>query len=123
MANSKFASIRGPFAILVAWCGARSGRPVSASAGNRCPARPIRRRPLVVAESVPVNHQLRILNRSRKWSPNLRPADRVVAAFCTVFIRPGRLVRSAIVFKPATLLNLHRALIHCRGRYYTPRAA
>ena len=65
----------------------------------------------VVAESVLVKHQLLILNRSRKRSPNLRSADRVVAGLCAVFMRPSRLIRSAIVFKPATLLSLHRALI------------
>src|SRR3979411_3267554 len=65
----------------------------------------------VVAESVLVKHQLLILNRSRKRSPNLRPCDRVVAGLCAVFIRPARLIRSAIVFKPSTLLSLHRALI------------
>jgi putative transposase len=70
----------------------------------------------VVAESVLVKHQLLILNRSRKRSPNLRSADRVIAALCAVFIRPGRLVRSAIVFKPTTLLNLHRALIQRKYR-------
>jgi transposase InsO family protein len=70
----------------------------------------------VVAECVLVKHQLLILNRSRKRSPNLRPADRVVAGLCAVFMRPGRLIRSAIVFKPATLLNLHRALIQRKYR-------
>ena len=89
-----------------------------------------------------VKHQPLILNRSRKRSPNLRPSDRIVAGLCAVFIRPGRLIRSAIVFKPSTLLRLHRALIHrkyragalaglrtyqwqphCRGLYQTPRAA
>ena len=64
----------------------------------------------VVAESALVKHQLLILNRSRKRSPNLRPSDRMVACLCAVFIRPGRLIRSAIVFKPSTLLRLHRAL-------------
>jgi hypothetical protein len=64
----------------------------------------------VVAESVLVKHQLLILNRSRKRSPNLRTADRVVAGLCAVFMRPGRLIRSAIVVKPSTLLNLHQAL-------------
>ena len=63
----------------------------------------------VVAESVLVKHQLLILSRSRKRSPNLRTADRVVAGLCAVFMRPARLVRSAIVFKPRTLLNLHQA--------------
>ena len=64
----------------------------------------------VVAESVLVKHQLLVLNRSRKRSPNLRPSDRVVAGLCTLFMRPGRLVRSAVVFKLSTLLRLHRAL-------------
>jgi putative transposase len=70
----------------------------------------------VVAESVLVKHQLLILNRSRKRSPNLRPSDRMVAGLCAVFIRPGRLIRSAIVFNPSTLLRLHRTLIHRKYR-------
>ena len=70
----------------------------------------------VVAESVLVKHQLLILNRSRKRSPNLRPSDRVVAGLCALFMRPGRLIRSAIVFKPSTLLRLHRALIRRKYR-------
>jgi hypothetical protein len=36
----------------------------------------------VVAESVLVKQQLVILNRSRKRSPNLRLADRIVAGVC-----------------------------------------
>src|SRR2546428_2199073 len=64
----------------------------------------------VVAESVLVKQQLLILNRSRNRSPNLRLADRIVAGVCALLIRPGRLIRSAIVLKPSTLLSLHRAL-------------
>jgi transposase InsO family protein len=70
----------------------------------------------VVAESVLVKQQLLILNRSRKRSPNLRPSDRVVAGLCALFMRPGRLIRSAIVVKPSTLLSLHRALIQRKYR-------
>src|SRR6266404_7972113 len=70
----------------------------------------------VVAESVLVKHQLLILNRSRKRSPNLRPSDRVVAGLCALVMRPGRLIRSAIVVKPSTLLCLHRALIQRKYR-------
>jgi putative transposase len=70
----------------------------------------------VVAESLLVKHQLLILNRSRKRSPNLPSADRVVAGLCALLIRPNRLIRSAIVFKPSTLLNLHRALIQRKYR-------
>lgn len=64
----------------------------------------------VVAESVLVKHQLLILNRSRKRSPHLRLSDRMVAGLCGVLMRPRRLIRSAIVLKPSTLLRLHRAL-------------
>ena len=83
------------------------------SLGSPVPAAPVP----WVAESVLVKHQLLILNRSRKRSPNLRPADRVVARLCALFMRPGRLIRCAIVFKPSTLLSLHRALIQRKYRW------
>ena len=64
----------------------------------------------VVAESVLVKHQLRILNRGRKRAPNLRAADRILTGLCALFMRPARILRSAIVLKPATLLHLHDVL-------------
>src|SRR5437667_5995373 len=64
----------------------------------------------VIAESVLVQQQLLILNRSRKRSPNLRFSDRMVAVVCALLMRPRRMIRSAIVLKPSTLLRLHRAL-------------
>ena len=64
----------------------------------------------VVAESVLVRHQLLILNRGRKRAPNLRAADRIIAGLCTLFMRPARVLRSAIVLKPSTLLHLHSVL-------------
>jgi hypothetical protein len=70
----------------------------------------------VVAESVLVKHQLLILNRSRKRGPNLRHSERVVASLCALYLRPGWLIRSAIVFKPSALLNLHRALVQRKYR-------
>ena len=69
----------------------------------------------VVAESVLIKQQLLILNRSRHRSPSLRSSDRLVAGLCALFIRPARLIRSAIVLKPSTLLSLHQAL---RNRKY-----
>src|SRR5438034_2891346 len=59
----------------------------------------------VVAESVLVKQQLLILNRSRLRSPNLRTSDRLVAGLCALLIRPARLIRSAIVLRPSTLLS------------------
>ncbi|HEY6292346.1 MAG TPA: nucleotidyl transferase AbiEii/AbiGii toxin family protein, partial [Terriglobia bacterium] len=51
----------------------------------------------VLAESLLVKHQLLIFNRSRRRAPNLRLSDRIVAGWCTLFLRPSRLIRSAIV--------------------------
>jgi len=65
---------------------------------------------LVVAESVLVKHQLLVLSRSRKRSPPLGLSDRTIAGLCALLMRPRRLIRSAVVFKPSTLLRLHRAL-------------
>src|SRR5262245_36972710 len=64
----------------------------------------------VVVESVLLKQQLLILNRTRKRAPNLYLSDRVVAGMCALIMRPTRLVRAAIVLKPATLFRLHRAL-------------
>src|SRR2546421_2842367 len=61
----------------------------------------------IVAESVLVKHQLRILNRGRKRAPNLRAVDRIITGLCTLFMRPVRVLRSAIVLTPSTLLHLH----------------
>src|SRR5580765_1527969 len=65
----------------------------------------------VVAESVLAKHQLLILNRSRRRSPNLRVLDRIIAGFCSLWIKPRRFCRVTIAFKPSTLLNFHRELV------------
>src|SRR5947208_16418006 len=76
----------------------------------------------VVAESVLVKHQLLILNRGRKRAPNLRVADRIVAGLCTLFMRPARVLRSAILLKPSTLLHLHSVLRKRKyRRLFSPR--
>jgi putative transposase len=70
----------------------------------------------VVAESVLAKHQLLILNRSRRRAANLRVLDRLIAGFCSLWIKPSRLSRVAIAFKPSTLLNFHRALVQRKYR-------
>jgi putative transposase len=65
----------------------------------------------VVAESVLIKHQLLIVNRSRRRAPNLCVLDRLIAGFCSLWIKPTRLVRVAIALKPSTLLHFHRALV------------
>ena len=70
----------------------------------------------VVAESVLTKHQLLILNRSRRRAPNLRIVDRLITGFCSLWITRNRFRRVAIVFKPSTLLNFHRALVQQKYR-------
>ena len=70
----------------------------------------------VVAESVLVKHQLLILNRSRQRVPNLRLSDRIVAGWCALFMRPSRLIRSAIGLNPSTLMHLHQILTNRKYR-------
>src|SRR5437667_3744516 len=65
----------------------------------------------VIAESVLMKHQLLIVNRSRRRAPNLLVLDRLIAGFCSLWIKPTRLVRAGITLKPSTLLNFHRALV------------
>lgn len=64
----------------------------------------------VIAESALIRHQLLILNRGRKRAPNLRASDRLTAGLFTLFMSPARILRSAIVLKPSTLLHLHSLL-------------
>ena len=40
----------------------------------------------------------------------------MVAGWCALFLRPSRLIRSAIVLKPSTLLHLHHVLIQRKYR-------
>jgi putative transposase len=86
--------------------------------------------PSVVAESVLVRHQLLVLNRGRKHAPKLLTADRMIAGLCTLFMLPARVLRSAIVLKPSTLLHFHSMLrkrkyrllfSHQRGRRPGPK--
>ena len=76
----------------------------------------------VVSESLLLKHQLLILNRSRARAPNLRTIDRIIASLCAGLMRPARLLRSAIVLKPSTLMAFHRALVNRKYRLlFTPR--
>ena len=69
----------------------------------------------LVAESLLLKHQLLILNRSRHRAPNLSASDRIFAGWLALWLRPTRLLRSAIVLKPSTLLGLHQAM--CKQKY------
>jgi hypothetical protein len=67
----------------------------------------------LVAESLLLKHQLLIVNRSRRRAPNLSAWDRIFAGWMALLVRPTRLLRSAIVLKPSTLLYINWGI---RGR-------
>ncbi len=76
----------------------------------------------IVAESFLVKHQLLILNRSRERAQNLRSWDRIIVGLCAMLMRPGRVLRSAIVLKPSTIFGFHRALVKRKYRLlFTPK--
>jgi len=70
----------------------------------------------VAAESLALKHQLLIMNRSRRRSPNLTSWDRVILGFCTLLVSPRRLEQLAVILKTSTLLRLHRALVKRKYR-------
>ena len=65
----------------------------------------------VVAESHAVKHQLLIMKRSQRRSPNLTSWERQMLGFYTLLVSPKRLRKIAVITKPSTLLRLHRALV------------
>ena len=76
----------------------------------------------LVAEPLLVKHQLVILNRGRKRAPNVRPMDRVIAGVCTLFMRPSRLLRPAVVLKTSTRLAFHAVLVQRKyRRLFSPK--
>ena len=76
----------------------------------------------VIAENLLLKQQLIIHSRSRQRAPNLSAKDRVLLGFWSLFLDPRRLVRSAIIIKPSTLLRFHAALKKRKYRQlYLPR--
>src|SRR6266404_455613 len=71
----------------------------------------------VVAENCLLKHQLLIARRSRRRAPNLRFCDRLLFGLGSLFLRPRRLLRTAILIKPSTLLRCHRALVQLKLKW------
>jgi transposase InsO family protein len=70
----------------------------------------------VVSDSLLLKHQLLIINRSRRRSPNLLAHDRFLLGLWSLFLTPRRILRAAIIIRPSTLLNFHKALV--RRKYH-----
>jgi transposase InsO family protein len=72
---------------------------------------------VVLAENLILKQQLLAMRRSRRRSPNLRTADRVLFGFCAQVLSPRRLLCAAIILKPGTLLRFHRGFKDCKNRF------
>ena len=77
---------------------------------------------VVAAESLAVKHQLLIMKRARRRTPNLTSWDRLVLGVCALLVSPKRLSKMAVILKLSTLLYFHRALVKRKYRLlYSPR--
>jgi hypothetical protein len=65
----------------------------------------------LVAAILLIKHQLIILTRHRQRAPNLRPLDRFLRGFWSLFIRPERIPKLAVGLRPGTLLKFHQYLV------------
>jgi hypothetical protein len=65
----------------------------------------------VVAESLAVKHQLLIMQRSQRRSPNLTGWDRLLLGCYTLLVPSKRVCKMAVITKPSTLLRFHQALV------------
>ena len=64
----------------------------------------------VVADSLLMKQQLLVVNRSRRRAPNLSALDRFLLGFWSLFLKPRRIQRAAVIIRPATLLKFHDLL-------------
>jgi putative transposase len=63
----------------------------------------------LVADNLLLKHQLLILRRRCRLAPNLHGQDRLACGFLSLFLKRRRLLRTAVVRMPSTLLRLMRA--------------
>ncbi len=66
----------------------------------------------LVAENQAMRQQLLVMSRSKKRSPSLTTFDRFFFGFMSILIGEKRLPKIAVILKPETLLNFHKALVN-----------
>jgi hypothetical protein len=71
----------------------------------------------VVAQNLLLKQQLLMLQRRRRRAPNLGACQRVLLGFWPLYLNRQRILRSAVIVKPATLLRCHAALKRCKYRW------
>lgn len=70
----------------------------------------------IAAENLILRQQLIVINRTRLRSPRLTQTDRTLFAILAQIVSQHRLRKLAIIVKPATILNFHRALVNRKYR-------
>jgi putative transposase len=65
----------------------------------------------IIAESVLLKYQQLIAHRSNGKTPRLTTSDRFLCGLLTLFMRPGRIRKAAVILKPATLTKFRSALL------------
>jgi transposase InsO family protein len=75
----------------------------------------------IIAENLLLKQQLLVVCRARQRAPNLLPYDRVVFGLFSLFLRPGRIPKTAVGIRPSTLLRFHDVLVRRKYRaLYSP---
>ncbi len=70
----------------------------------------------IIAENLLLKQQLLVLSRTRQRAPNLSAANRFLLGFCSLFLRPSRIMKTAVTIRPSTLLRLHDYLVRRKYR-------
>jgi putative transposase len=64
-----------------------------------------------------LKHQLLISDRARPRAPTLNSFDRILLGLGSLFVRPCRIPKLAVILKPRTLSRFHEALKKCKYRW------
>ena len=76
----------------------------------------------IIAENLLLKQQLLVHKRARQRAPKLSVSDCALLGFWTLFMRPRRIARAAIIIKPSTLSWFHTALKKRKYRLlFSPR--
>ena len=65
----------------------------------------------LIAENLLLKQQLLVIARTRQRAPHLKTIDRLILGCLALLLSPARIAKSAIIIKPSTLLQFHKALI------------
>lgn len=65
----------------------------------------------IISENLLLKQQLLIINRPRTRAPTLKPTERLMFGWLSMMMSYKRMVKTAIIVKPSTLLGFHSALV------------